>query len=443
MTPVPASKKSWIFDGSVEQYPTVYTANSVHMSKSCVDCHGGDATKNTRVEAHANGFKAIPGAETCDTCHAAIAAGAADGLHTTLAGYRAIMDQRGLGTVETEVVDLRFDAQCTGCHVATTSNETACGFCHISVPNTAGGGLLGGHAFKATPSMDNNCTACHGSRVKDEYYGQNNALLDRNKAAYDEGSPWKDPAFALQPDVHKTNGLDCNSCHSEDEMHGAGAPADDDRYAVTSAPACTDCHGEGQADAASFAAVGLHTDEHLATMDCYVCHAQPSKSCFSCHTDVTETGQPFFKNNIGDPTLEARKAASATPDTVFPDSLMTFRVGVNPKWTGEGDTEHKQYSVLRHVPVDADVFTYTGVNAIPGLIPDMAALPTWKAATPHTIQKTTEITKACTNCHGVGYASFWLTDPIDDAEGWIPPAYEADETAANESIVVGAPIPME
>ncbi len=101
---------------------------------------------------------------------------------------------------------------------------------------------------------------------------------------------------------------------------------------------------------------------------------------FSCHTDVTETGRPFFKNNMGHPTLEARKAASATPDTVLPDSLMTFRVGVNPKWTGEGDTEHKQYSVLRHVPVDADVFTYTGVNAIPGLIPNMAGLPIWKAA---------------------------------------------------------------
>ena len=441
MVPVPASKKYWIFDGSVAQYPSILSSGSVHMGKSCTDCHGGDNTKNTRAEAHATtaGFMANPGVDTCATCHATIATQAANGLHSTLVGYPAILDKRGATSAEAKA---RFDKQCTGCHVQNAQQQTACGFCHVSVPATAGGGLLAGHAFKKTPSMDNNCTACHGSRVKDEYYGQNNALLSRNKAAYADGSPWKAAGYTLQPDVHKTDGLDCNSCHPAAEMHGGGAPSADDRYAVTTAPACTDCHGAGKTDATAFAAVSLHTTKHLQTMDCYVCHAQPYKSCFDCHTDVTSGGVAFFKTNGGDPTLAARKAAAADPSTVTPDSLMTFRVGKNPKWTGEGDTQHPKYAVLRHVPVDADVFAYTGVNLLAGLIPDMRALPTWKYATPHTILKNTEITKACANCHGTDYAKFWFTDPITPAEGWIPAPYLADEAAANAGLVVAKPIPM-
>ena len=335
MAPVPAPKKFWIFDGTVEQYPSVLSSNSVHMGKTCVDCHGGDATKNTREAAHSGDFEAIPGSSECVPCHQGVVDQTADGLHTTLAGYDASLAARGFGSVQAATAHERFDAQCTKCHVATTGGQSACGFCHVSVPNTAGGGLLKGHAFQQTPSTDNNCTACHGSRVKDEYYGQNNALLERNKAAYDTSSPFEAATFTLQPDVHKTNGMDCVACHQKDEMHGVGAPTGDDRYAVTTSPACGDCHGAGKADAAEFAAVSLHSSRHLDTMDCYVCHAQPYKNCFSCHTDVTVTGVPFFKNNGDDPTLAARKAAAADPTTVAPDALMTFRAGINPKWTGD------------------------------------------------------------------------------------------------------------
>lgn len=440
MAPVPAPKKFWIFDGTVEQYPSALTGGSVHKGKDCVSCHGGDATKNTREAAHTGDFAAIPGSATCVPCHQGIVDQTAGSLHTTLAGYDASLEARGFGTVDGATASARFDAQCTKCHVATTGGQAACGFCHVSVPDTAGGGLLKGHAFQETPSTDNNCTACHGSRVKDEYYGLNNDLMSRNKAAYDDGSPFKAASFTLKPDVHKTAGMACADCHEKDEMHGAGAPTDDDRYAVTTSPECADCHGTGSADAAEFAAVALHTDEHLDTMDCYVCHAQPYKSCFGCHTDVTPGGLVFFKNNGADPTLAARKAAAADPATVFPDALMTFRAGLNPKWTGEGDTAHKKYVTLRHVPVDADVFTYTGANAIAGLIPDVAASPTWRYATPHSIQRSTEITKSCANCHGAAYTGFWFTDPVGDADGWIGAPYLADEAAANAGIVVPAPM---
>ena len=74
--------------------------------------------------------------------------------------------------------------------------------------------------------MDNNCIACNGSRVKDEYYGQNNCLLAENKAVFAANSPWCGD-FKLVHDVRKLAGLTCMNCHSDsqksgDEMHGAG-----------------------------------------------------------------------------------------------------------------------------------------------------------------------------------------------------------------------------
>jgi len=441
VTPVPESKKFWVFDGGVEQYPSVFHNGSVHAGVSCTACHGGDDSANTRADAHTDGFQAIPGADSCDTCHSAIAGTAADGLHTTLDGYASILADRGFpeeSADQTTALD-RYDEQCTKCHTANSEDQTACGFCHVSVPDQAGGGLLGGHAFQGTPSMENNCTACHGSRVKDEFYGQNDGLLDRNAAAYPDGHPYGDTAYQLQPDVHKAAGMDCMSCHGGDEIHGEGHPAtnEGDRYDVAPAPACTDCH---ETDAAFEAVTTMHGSSHTDKVDCYVCHAQPYKNCFGCHTDVTEDGVSFFKNNTADPTLDARKAASDNPGSVHPDALITFRAGINPRFGLDADA--KQYSVLRHVPIDEDVFQYSGGALEDGLITSalVQALPTWKYATPHTIQRSTEITSSCNNCHGEDYAAFWLTDPVADALGWVSGDDETNEEAANSELTVDSPI---
>ena len=85
-----------------------------------------------------------------------------------------------------------------------------------------------------------------------EFYGLNNALLTTNKEHLSIDSPWKDAAFTLQADVHKTAGMTCTSCHTGNEMHGLGAPLNDDRYAVTNAAgwvAPTNQAGEGTANA--------------------------------------------------------------------------------------------------------------------------------------------------------------------------------------------------
>lgn len=423
MEPVPAPKKVWIQDGHITRYPSVFASGSVHEGRACTDCHAGTDNLNSRATAHVGSFTGIPVDTACVGCHSSIVGSASAGLHTTLAGYPAILSTRGYSALNATAL-ARFEQQCTSCHAAvgTSSPATACGQCHVSVPKSAGGGLVSGHAFQRTPSMDKNCTACHGSRVKDEYYGLNNTLLADNRDHLAADSPWKDTEFALVPDVHKSASMTCTSCHTGDEMHGDGAPTSDDRYAVTSAPSCNDvaCH-ENVSGTNS-----MHTAGHLGAMDCYVCHAQPYKNCFECHTDVTPENVAFFSISDHDPGGEHAH-------------LITFRVGKNPKYTGSGT--HKEYSVLRHVPVDGDVFTYSGANEVTGLLPTPWAGPTWKYATPHNIVKNTKITEACSNCHGSNYTKFWLTDAVANAEGWIGTANEAGETTANSSLLISAPFP--
>jgi hypothetical protein len=184
----------------------------------------------------------------------------------------------------------------------------------------------------------------------------------------------------------------------------------------------------------------LHSSGHLATMDCQVCHAQPYKNCFGCHTDIDvgNTDLPFFNINEGDPTLATRPAGSA------PDALMTFRVGKNPLWLGTGDLLNKKYGVLRHVPVDNDLFRYPLAGPVDGLIPNVTAAPTWKYATPHNIQRNNASfdVSDCANCHSAAYADHWLTDPVGDSKGWLQPAYQADDNTANSSVIQPAPPPQ-
>jgi cytochrome c3-like protein len=436
---VPTPKKFWIHDGHVAQYPTSFDATgSVHQTNDCVACHGGVDGTDDRAAAHA-GMQRMPGAAQCGQCHETVAALAASSLHTAVAGMPPVLQDRGVTFADDSLAKARFQVQCAKCHLANTDGQTACGSCHVSVPPSAGGGFLAGHRFFRTPSTESNCTACHGSRVKDEYYGQNGALLARNAAALPADSPWK--SYALAPDVHEAKGMGCDACHSPGEMHGVGAYPGVDRYGIVGTPQCLDCHGPGKADAQAFASVGfMHNATHLGKLDCQICHAQPYKNCFGCHTDVDSKGTGFYRINETDPTRAARTAAGAP--TVAGDALMAFRVGKNPKAGLSG----KAYSVLRHVPVDPDVFRYSGANEVAGLIPDMNALPTWKHATPHSISRRTPIQASCYNCHGPEYARFWLTDPVGSAAGWVPdpvanPYYQF-EVDANAGVVQPAPIPL-
>jgi thiosulfate/3-mercaptopyruvate sulfurtransferase len=72
------------------------------------------------------------------------------------------------------------------------------------------------------------------------------------------------------------------------------------------------------------------------------------------------------------------------------------------------------------VPVDPDSFSYYGQN----LLPNFDALPTWKYATPHNLQRITPQNETCNACHG--NAEFFLTED-DVASG---------ELDANKDVIV-------
>ena len=127
-------KKVWIYDGSVEQYPSVFTGTNndiLHYDRdlTCVACHGGfnAASANSRAVAHSTeNFAGIVTAEKCANCHSGLnghyeAVDSADGLHTTLGGYYTILSQRGFD-FNGAYAD-RFDEQCTKCHTAVGTEE--------------------------------------------------------------------------------------------------------------------------------------------------------------------------------------------------------------------------------------------------------------------------------------------------------------------------------
>lgn len=479
-----------------------FANDQIHSLIQCTSCHGGVDGTADRDAAHAQ-LRRIPGADRCSACHADAAFLASTSLHTTSKGMENILVARGFDFSNPES-RARFDKQCAKCHLANAEGEAACGHCHVSVPDSAGGGLVAGHRMSRTPNTESNCTACHGSRVKDEYFGLNQALFARNLEAKGSTIP-ADYVFrgtTLKPDVHKAAAMGCEACHYREEMHGSGVVAGDDRYGVTGRTECRDCHVLSNDNV-------FHLPMHVDNLACQVCHAQPYKQCFGCHTDEKADSKGlmvgYFENNGTDPTRLARTAPdwsaattyakdvyvthggvhyrslaasnmnhqpgtagseawwlAANPTKLVPgDGLITFRVGKNPRY---GKPGAPKYAVLRHAPVDSEVFDYSGANAgapqVTGLIPvtgttNLASLPTWKYATPHNIQRNTLITTApagggtaCDNCHSARYTQFWLTDPIGNAFGWVPDPTVAGnekyqfEADANVDTVVPVPPPM-
>lgn len=249
-----------------------------------------------------------------------------------------------------------FGNHCAGCH-------TSCGDCHVGQPASVGGGLFDGHVFTARPPMTRSCTACHGSRVGNEYLGKN------------EGIPG---------DVHFREGrMNCVDCHSGHELHGQ--PADcrschsgpeaammapaNHRYAGLQSPSCESCHPNvtlGQDN------IEMHT-VHGADLSCQVCHSVTYTSCDGCHVAASEkSGRPFFETDA---------------------TYSTFMIGRNPL---RSFTRPYKYVPVRHIPAIPGAYDFYGEN----LQPNFNVLPTWAYATPHNIQLKTPQTESCNACHG-------------------------------------------
>ncbi len=320
---------------------------TIHGEIACIECHGGrDAPE--KDEAHA-GIVARPSegsAPVCAECHEEQTAAAANSLHITQEGYWTILEGRGADRNHPGMQEM-FGNHCSNCH-------TSCGDCHVSQPASVGGGLLDGHVFTDRPPMTRTCTACHGSRVGNEYMGKNEGVL---------------------ADVHFRLGrMTCTACHEGEQMHGS--PVDETetveaahRYAGGQSPSCESCHDPDDSAARDVREHRIHADE----VSCQVCHSTTYINCDSCHVQVSETsGTPFY-------TTES--------------AYFTFLIGKNPLQGGDRTYE---YVPVRHVPVDPESFAFYGDD----LLPEFDNQPTWRYATPHNIQRVTPQAESCNNCHG-------------------------------------------
>jgi thiosulfate/3-mercaptopyruvate sulfurtransferase len=310
-------------------------------------------------------------ADACGDCHPDQVASEANSLHNNLAGYTRVLQARSSPDKMAQL-DVMMENHCETCH-------TTCGQCHVSRPTNLGGGLVAGHEFKGIPPMNLTCTGCHGSRIENEYKGKN------------EG---------VKADVHWMKaGMPCFDCHPADEMHGALGETTH-RYDGPPNPGCQDpdCHpgvaaGDGNPQ---------HSEGHFEAMSCQTCHSTTYKNCYSCHVGL-EDGTAYFKTE---------------------PSEMMFKIGRNPL---QSEDRPWTYVPVRHVPVDTESFAYYGDD----LLPNFDALPTWKYATPHNIQRITPQNETCGSCHG--NAEFFLT--IEDVA--------SEELEANKDVIVeDLPFPM-
>ena len=345
-----AWEKVWI---DPEGYPA-----DIHAFINCTACHGGDPVDD--MEAAHTDLIADPSSSPesgCATCHPNVVPHAVSSLHNTLAGYDTVLYDRS-APEHYETLEEMQVYHCNDCHAS-------CGDCHISQPGSVGGGLLDGHMFVPQPPMSRTCTGCHGSRVKNEYYGLN------------EGIPG---------DVHLREArLACTDCHTSVEMHGEGAFSEAaHRYEGPNEPSCIGCHEDQVGVGSGIPEHEIHGTEILS---CQVCHSTSYTNCTNCHVERTEDDVPFYS---------------------IEEHSIGFYLGKNTLRSAE---RPYRYVPVRHVPIDPDSFSFYGED----LLLNFLNRPTWTYATPHNIQRNTPQTESCTACHD-NDAVFLTPDKVEEFE---------------------------
>ena len=374
-----------------------------HAVIGCAGCHGGnsqvDAADDTSAfRAAHEGMMRDPsaiGELGCSggSCHRDIVRRNETSMHSNLWGEKAHVALRnGYDSFEacpSNITD-GFAKDCNSCH-------TTCGQCHISRPNAAGGGFLEqrvgySHKFQATPPEDNVCTACHGSRVGDDW----NANQERVPGNV--------------PDVHNDFGYTCLDCHKED-LHGEGETDAEykSRYEVADLPKCVNCHEIDRDDNAYHQTHWPNGDmTDGPDLACYTCHSQQYNNCNTCHAGSWKS--EYNEHN----TDEYR---------VYPQ----FKIGRNPYYN-DATHPHSEsaWITVRHIPVSPDAFQAWGLSSMS----NYNDMETWKYASPHNIQRWTERTLVDTawantnsqdyttdncfeNCHMHGSSGAYVDTNVD------------------------------
>ena len=314
---------------------------TAHGQIDCVICHLGNSEERSDKDSAHEVLIPYPSEDAsffCASCHQDEVETFKNSLHATQEGYferfslRAGYDWREPGH-EHELGE--FQAECGSCHAS-------CGQCHVSRPRTVGGGFNWEHEFRKKPDLRTNCTACHGSRIGEEYTG------DR------EG---------YKADVHYVPGAKtCEFCHAAVEMHGGDGTHLTYRYDEnkSAGPKCENCHNS----------VREENDYHLQhwvgnsgiTLSCQVCHAQAYKNCNGCH--------------VGG-------------DGITGSSYITFEIGRN-YLKDNSRYEDYDFITVRHIPIAPNTFEGWGIDDLQNF---ETTEPTWKLTTPHNIQRWTPQTE--------------------------------------------------
>lgn len=327
--------------------------DSEHGEIGCEACHGGDPSANDKGGAH-SGLVPNPSisdpVQACGECHEEITATAPNSLHTTLSPFTTILKSRS-DTDTWETVEKARERHCGYCH-------TSCGGCHVNRPQNVGSGFVNGHVFNRRPDLLNQCTACHGSRVGNEFLGKRG-----------------------QGDVHAFKGdMGCVACHRAEEMHAAAPEGIKDRYHLKEQVRCTDCHKD-----LAYGSIRDH-NIHIGKVQCQVCHSQTYTNCYSCHTGTDENGLPYYVNHKDEEGM---------------------KIGLNSERNAPG--ADYDYMLVRHVPVDPELFGHYAVGALA----NFDAVPTWKRTSPHNILRKTWQTANCNHCHGNRALYLSETDLLD------------------------------
>nr|WP_320014108.1 rhodanese-like domain-containing protein [uncultured Desulfobacter sp.] len=314
--------------------------DSEHGQVGCTTCHNGDGDAQDKASAH-KGMIAQPSLnnldDACADCHEDIVRSISESLHFNLSTFKTIVDSRSDGS-SGEITDMARERHCGYCH-------TSCGGCHVSRPKSVGGGFVDGHNFNKRPRILDQCTACHGSRVGNEYLGKRG-----------------------QGDVHALKGnMHCVDCHKADELHAA-APKDlPGRYHLAEQVKCKDCHKDLE-----HGSIRDHTI-HAGKVQCQVCHSQTYTNCYSCHTATDKDGLPYYTNQ---------------------QDLENIKIGLNTDNSAPG-TDYR-YMLVRHIPVDQKLFAHYDKNTLK----KFDKVPNWKRTSPHNILRKTWQNANCNHCHG-------------------------------------------
>lgn len=157
----------------------------------------------------------------------------------------------------------------------------------------AGLGCGGCHAYNSAltgTSSTTPCLACHPASEADPAVANYDAV-NYDKCLACHGRQAAEVAMNL-PDVHRTNGMNCGSCHNATEIHGG---TDKNSFLQTITTTCEDCHKTGGTAPVPSATISHNT--HNSKLACQTCHMTGSVTCYNCHfnDEITAMKKTAYK----------------------------------------------------------------------------------------------------------------------------------------------------